>query len=189
MKFYIRTLLSNPGRRPDRYLVSAAEDSVVNIQCPASSLRYSTGFSLIELLVVLAIAALILTVTPPLLSSAMPGLQLKSSARQVAAGLRYARDRAVVERTETRLMLDLESGIITVTDRGGSISIPEDLNIALVTAVSELDSDKQGHIRFYPDGTSTGGRITLSYKGNGYAVDVDWLTGRVSINATEVLEY
>jgi general secretion pathway protein H len=155
-----------------------------------SALRapYSPGFSLIELLVVLAIAALIMTVTPPLLSNAMPGLQLKSTARQVAAGLRYARDRAVARRSEVSLTVDLEARSVTVTDRDGEIAIPDDLEISLVTAASELRDETLGHIRFYPDGTSTGGRVTVSYRGNGYAVDVDWLTGRVSISATEVPE-
>jgi len=46
------------------------------------------GFTLLELMVVLAIAAIMMTVVPPLLSSALPGAQLKSAARQLAAGLR-----------------------------------------------------------------------------------------------------
>ena len=150
--------------------------------------RYSAGFSLIELLVVLAIAALILAVTPPLLSNAMPGLQLKSTARQMAAGLRYARDRAVARRSEVNFSVDLEARSVTVTGRKGVISISDDLDVSLVTAASELVGETLGHIRFYPDGTSTGGRVTVGYKGNGYAVDVDWLTGRVSIDATEVPE-
>ena len=148
--------------------------------------RYPSGFSLIELLVVLLIATLIMTVTPPMLSSAMPGLQLKSTARQLAAGLRYARDRAVAGRSEVKLTVDLEARSVSVTHRKDGISIPDDLEISLVTAASELEDETLGHIRFYPDGTSTGGRVTVSYRGNGYAVDVDWLTGRVSISATEV---
>ena len=148
----------------------------------------ATGFSLIELIVVLAIAGLIMAVTPPLLSSAMPGLQLKSTARQVAAGLRFARTRAVAQRTEAVLTLDLEARSVTISGREGALSIPDDLDVELVSAVSELEDESLGHIRFFPDGTSTGGRITLGYRGNGYDLDVDWLTGRVSIAAAEVPE-
>lgn len=162
--------------------------SAAGIKPTAPSTAHSPGFSLIELLVVLAIAALILAVTPPLLSNAMPGLQLKSTARQMAAGLRYARGRAVAGRSEVNFSVDLEARSVVVTHRDGVISIPDDLDVALVTAASELENETVGHIRFYPDGTSTGGRVTVSYKGNGYAVDVDWLTGRVSIEATEVPE-
>ena len=41
--------------------------------------------------------------------------------------------------------------------------------------------DKVGSIRFYPDGGSNGGRITLGAGDLKYEVDVDWLTGRVAI--------
>ncbi len=43
---------------------------------------------------------------------------------------------------------------------------------------TEPDGDS---IRFYPDGSSTGGRNTGSSGEGKYLVDVDWLTGRVSI--------
>ena len=150
--------------------------------------KYLHGFTLIELIVVLAIAGLIMAVTPALLSKAMPGLQLKSTARQLAAGLRFARGRAVVRRTEAVLTLDLEARSVTVSGREGSLSIPDDLDIELVSAVSELEDETLGHIRFFPDGSSSGGRITLGYRGSGYDLDVDWLTGRVSIAAAEVPE-
>ncbi len=39
----------------------------------------------------------------------------------------------------------------------------------------------RGGIRFYPDGSSTGGRVTLSLEGLQMRVDVEWLTGRVRI--------
>ena len=146
----------------------------------------ATGFTLIELIVVLAIAGLIMAVTPPLLSKAMPGLQLKSTARQLAAGLRFARGHAVTRRTEAALTLDLEARTATIDGRKGTLSIPEDLDLELVSTVGELEDENRGRIRFYPDGSSTGGRITLGYKGNGYDLDVDWLTGRVSIAAAEV---
>ncbi len=42
-------------------------------------------------------------------------------------------------------------------------------------------TSKRGAIRFYPDGSSTGGRITVASGERKFLVDVDWLTGRVSI--------
>ena len=152
------------------------------------NVHHTNGFTLIELIVVLAIAGLIMVVTPPLLSSAMPGLQLKSTARQVAAGLRFARGRAVAQRTEAVLTLDLEARSVSISGRESALSIPDDLDIELVGSAAELEDENLGRIRFFPDGTSTGGRITLGYRGNGYDLDVDWLTGRVSIAAAEIPE-
>jgi general secretion pathway protein H len=153
---------------------------------PGYPARLPRGFTLLELLVVLAVAGLIMAVTPPMLSKAMPGLQLKSSAREVAAGMRYARDRAVSWRTRTELRVDLEQRTVSVTGRPRPIQLSDDLDVALVTARSALEDDQRGSIFFYPDGSSTGGRITVSRGTSGYDIDLDWLTGRVSIAAVQV---
>ena len=60
-------------------------------------------------------------------------------------------------------------------------ALPKDIELKLFTAQSEILSDTRGGIRFYPDGSSTGGRITVASGERKYLVDVDWLTGRVSI--------
>ena len=58
---------------------------------------------------------------------------------------------------------------------------PEGIELKLLTAQTEVESERKGAIRFYADGSSTGGRITVSAGERKYLVDVDWLTGRVSI--------
>jgi general secretion pathway protein H len=42
-------------------------------------------------------------------------------------------------------------------------------------------NERQGAIRFFPDGGSNGGRVTVASGERKYEVDVDWLTGRVAI--------
>jgi general secretion pathway protein H len=59
--------------------------------------------------------------------------------------------------------------------------LPERLELKLYTAQRDIVGDKIGAIRFFPDGGSTGGRITLAAGERKYDVDVDWLTGRVTI--------
>lgn len=140
-----------------------------------------SGFTLLELMVVLAIAAVMMTVVPPLVSSALPGAQLKSASRQLAAGLRSARNQALVSRKETSLILDLENHSFQVSGRERSYPIPESLKIDLLTVETELLGNQRGGIRFFPEGGSTGGRITLSNGKRAFGVDVDWLTGKVRI--------
>ena len=55
------------------------------------------------------------------------------------------------------------------------------IEVKLFTAQSDLVNDKVGAIRFFPDGGSNGGRVTLAVGERKYDVDVDWLTGRVAI--------
>jgi len=50
------------------------------------------GFTLLELLVVLVIAVLLVSLTPPLLSGLSGSTELRGAARQLAAGLRFARN-------------------------------------------------------------------------------------------------
>jgi general secretion pathway protein H len=84
-------------------------------------------------------------------------------------------------RRDALLTIDLDAREFQVTGIDSTRNLPKDLEISLYTAQQEVSSDKKGSIRFYPDGSSTGGRITLAVKERKYLVDVDWLTGRVSI--------
>ncbi len=139
------------------------------------------GFTLLELIVVLVIAGLILAITPPLFSRAMPGTQLKGAARQIASALKYARGHAVVSQREARFTLDVERRLFSVTGRNKRVSLPESLDYRLFTARAERMSDSVGAVRFYPDGSSSGGRVTLAHGERKYHVDIDWLTGQVEI--------
>lgn len=155
---------------------------------PAPTRAAPSGFTLLELLVVLAIAGLLMAAVPPLLSQALPGLELKSGARQLAAGLRFARDRALATRQETWVEMDVEQREVAISGRDKRLRLSQDLTLSLISAETEMTDDNQGGIRFYPDGTSTGGRVVLSYAARGYQIDVDWLTGRVRVQAVEVPE-
>jgi general secretion pathway protein H len=68
-----------------------------------------------------------------------------------------------------------------ITGKKRQYPLPDNMAISLVTARSELDTDRVGKIRFFPDGTSTGGRITLARGERKYGVDINWLTGQVVI--------
>jgi general secretion pathway protein H len=84
-------------------------------------------------------------------------------------------------RRDTTLTLDVEAREYAVTGESQPHKLPEGIELKLFTAQSEVESDKRAAIRFYPDGSSTGGRITVALGERKYLVDVDWLTGRVSI--------
>ena len=144
-------------------------------------MRRAFGFTLIELLVVLAILGLAYSLVPPLFSGARSTAELKGAARQLAAGLRQARNYAVVRRTEAVLTLDVEKRDFSVSGDARTYRLPRQVELKLVTAQREVLDDKLAAIRFYADGSSNGGRITLGNGERSFAVDVNWLTGRVAI--------
>ena len=82
---------------------------------------------------------------------------------------------------EVAFTLDVAAHRFTVDDGRATRSLDEALDITLETARSELGGETVGAIRFFPDGSSTGGRVTLALGERDYHIDVDWLTGRVSI--------
>lgn len=143
--------------------------------------RPAAGFTILEVLVVLVIAATayVLVLGVPMRGASI--YDLKSASRTLASGLRQAQASAMAARRDTLFTLDMEAKEFVVPGVADARSLPRDIDLKLYTAQSEVASDKRGSIRFYPDGSSTGGRITVSAGERKYLVDVDWLTGRVSI--------
>jgi len=139
------------------------------------------GVTLLELLVVLTLMAFIVTIVLPTLGGGVSTASLKSAAREVAAGLRYARGQAIAQRADALLVLNVDARTFTLPPDTHVHRLPERLELKLYTAQRDLVDDKVGAIRFFPDGGSTGGRITLAAGERKYDVDVDWLTGRVTI--------
>ncbi len=141
----------------------------------------AAGVSLLELLIVLAIMGFVAALAIPMLGSGPSGTELRSTARQLASGLRLARSEAVALRRETFLLLDVAERRFKVGSDPREHALPRGVELKLFTAQKDLVDDKVGSIRFYPDGGSNGGRITVGTGERKYEVDVDWLTGRVAI--------
>jgi general secretion pathway protein H len=141
------------------------------------------GFTLVELIVVLAIAGLLLGLTPPLLTAALPGVELKAGARRAAGALRQAREIAIANGTQSTWLIDIESGSYRIEGMARNGALPGGIDIELITAQGELRNERVGGIRFFPDGTSSGGRVILKRGDSGYQVGVNWLTGRVLVAA------
>lgn len=134
-----------------------------------------------EMLVVLAIMTLIMAIIPPMFTIVITNTQVKSAARELAAGLKYARSRAIDQQKETILTLNVEQKFFQVNKKQKSLNVSDDTTISLTTARSEQISPHEGHIRFFPDGSSTGGQIKLSNASKEFLIDVNWLTGKVRI--------
>ncbi len=139
------------------------------------------GVTLLELLIVLSIMGIVAAMVVPMLGGGVSTTELRSSARQMAAALRLARSEALSTRREHFVLLDLERRVFRVDTDTREITLPRDVELKLFTAQSDLVSEKAGAIRFYPDGGSNGGRVTIAAGERKYEVDVDWLTGRVAI--------
>jgi len=147
----------------------------------------TSGFTLIELLAVLFILALVAAIVVPSLGG-NELLELKSAARNLAAGLRYTRNQALNDNRAAALSVDVGKRQFRLPGEKRMRKLPEKIDIVLFTARSEQQGQQRGAIRFFPDGSSTGGRVTLSSDSVRFLVDVDWLTGKVSVIESVVEE-
>jgi len=50
-----------------------------------------------------------------------------------------------------------------------------------MTSREQVVTESKGRIRFDPDGSSSGGRVSISGGNQIWIVGVDWLSGRVSV--------
>jgi general secretion pathway protein H len=133
------------------------------------------GFTLIELIVVLAVMSLLIASVPIVMSGGLAGLELKAAARDVADTLRHARGRAIALNDEITFSVDDRSGRYGLGQSGRQRVLGKGMEVTV------RPESMAGTIRFYPDGGSTGGRITISRNERRYDVRVDWLTGQVTI--------
>jgi len=137
-----------------------------------------SGFTLVEIIVALAIMALALAVVPASMAKLHESMQYRSAVGDLIAGLKAARNEAVKTGASVPFSVDVPSRRIDVGHER-SFVLPEPLELGLIVAEREI-TGQRGSIRFYPDGSSTGGTIVLRRpSGAGVRLRVDWLVGRV----------
>ncbi len=146
------------------------------------------GFTLLELLVVLFIMVLGFSVVGVNLSSGSDGAALKAAARDLVSALRYARGQALMTHQEETVTLDLAENSYTVSGRTKNYLIPKTIALTVVSAQSELTGVGKANMRFFSDGSSTGGRITLEQGRSAWEININWLTGQIKLDDTDATE-
>ena len=152
-------------------------------QAGAGSAVGAGGFTLIEIIVVLAVMALVVALVIPVLGGKPRSAQLSAAANEISASLRLARSEAILQDRTTRFIADPVAGTYTI-DAGRHVHhVPPGIALTLLISAREEISPRIGAVRFYPDGSSSGGGLALATAGLRYAVLIDWFDGNVSIEA------
>jgi len=144
------------------------------------------GFTLLELLVVLAIAGLLLATIPPMVSAVMPGTELKTATRELALSLRQARLDAVSHATTVDVKFAGDPARYAIGDSPFTL-LPDDTQLRVRHLTYAEISLEPYRLNFFPDGSSSGATLLLSRRGSHHAVSVGWLMGRVTVN-TEAID-
>jgi general secretion pathway protein H len=142
--------------------------------------RRSIGITLIEVVVALTIATLLTAAAVPAIGRALDRLRANGSTRELVVALKSTRQQARASGTDALFTLDVDTRVYRIAAGSDhTLATPQDATLTLLTAESERLGESAGSIRFFPDGSSTGGAITVTHRGRAHRVDVDWLTGHV----------
>ncbi len=133
------------------------------------------------MLLALVIAGLLMAVSVPNFGPLLARAQLYSATRDVASALRHARGQALIRGREAEFELDVDRHRYRVSGRAKAYGLPSQVDLSLYTVATETVDEGMGRIRFFPDGSATGGRVTLQGGGQKRYVDVSWLTGEVKV--------
>ena len=148
---------------------------------PGDPVGQPSGFSLLELVVVLVLVGLAATLILPSFTTGLSGIKLETAARDLITEMKVARARAISQQKVFRFRLSQnpassQSLSATLANEFGEPieEFPLDPSIRWVT---EPDA-RSLEISFYPNGRSSGSSFTLrNQAGKSIAIEVDTVTG------------
>ena len=139
------------------------------------------GITLIEMLVVVALASMALALVFPAVGSGLTGLQLRSSAQRLAASAKFARDQAVYRQRFFQLEIDGATGTVSVLDLEGnfrrSFDLPEAVRVERILPEQSATPLETRRFLFFPDGSLTPFQVILRSRQRRVQVSADPLTG------------
>jgi len=147
-------------------------------------MKSQRGFSLLEIVVVIVLIAALTGIGAAVIGGAMPGRQLKGAARDIATQLRFTRAQAIASGREQVFEIDVGDRHWTAAGKRQG-QLPDDIELLVTTAREETPARDVAVVRFFPDGSATGGRIVLKLDDGAWRIDVGWLTGEVTLQRGE----
>ena len=156
-----------------------------------------SGFTLLELTLVMFFIALIAGLTTPFVMSTLDRMELQTSARKVASTLRYARSEAIAVKKPVIFAGNLTQNKFWVTHAHENetpriVSLTDPIRLARFMSEGENEIFNEGEftVTFFPQGNSSGGLISMDIKEsrkseNYYVISIDPITGKTKIKETE----
>jgi general secretion pathway protein H len=140
----------------------------------------ANGFTLLEMLVVIVLIGLASVAVSFSVTQGLASARVRAASSELAGALRATRAQAIVRGKEQVFDVDTRANSYRDT-RKKDVALPKGLRVSITSASQDQPNDHTGRIRFFPDGSSTGGRITLQSGQRQWHVNVSWLTGEVRV--------
>ncbi len=143
--------------------------------------RAECGFTLLEMVCVLALIAMMAAVLLPSIPHETSRSRLQAYALQTATLLKADRNAAIRRGVEVATLVDAGTHSIRSGSTADMIRIPDDVQFDALLPQTCNRRMALSTISFFANGTSCGGTIALTRFASDYEVRVNWLTGRIEI--------
>ncbi|RUL74898.1 GspH/FimT family pseudopilin [Dyella choica] len=185
-----RARVTGQGKREgaSRRAVSRIPDPVSGGRSPSAGTSRSPflvrrslqGFTLLEMLAVIILIGVAAAAVSISVAHGLASARINSAASELAASLRATRTQAIVLGKQSVFEVDTRGETYRGADRR-DMRLPKGLELSVTSATSDQSGGELARIRFFPDGSSTGGRITLRSGQREWHVNVSWLTGAITL--------
>src|SRR5262245_25397578 len=148
---------------------------------PTSPRAGEQGFTLLELIVALGIMALGLAVVFPYFNASRAGYQLRAAAYDVATQLRDARAAAQARNLDQAFIIDVGNRRTWIEGGAAPRVLSPRLAVDVEVPGGEQLAADLVRVRFFADGSASGGKLTARDGARRATITVNWLTGDVRI--------
>ena len=139
------------------------------------------GFTLLEMVCVLAIVGLLAAVLLPNIPRQTSRSRLEAYAIEAATLLKADRNAAIRRRLDVTTQVDAPSRSLRSGASGQTVRVPEDVRFETLLPRNCDNRPVVASISFFASGMSCGGVIVLARLDAGYEIRVNWLTGRIEV--------
>jgi len=167
-------------------------------QIPNPKSAIQSGFTLLELVVVLTIVGMASALALPTLGDGLRQWRMQGAVRELATLFKFTRNQSVAQRVPFQVVLDRARGVYWLDhpekfalfdpERGGErgirlYALPAGFRFGEAAVAGIPSAGERVGILFFPKGNSTGGEIEiLDPKGRRYRIVVDPLTGQARVH-------
>ena len=138
---------------------------------------HRSGFTFVELIVVLVILAAVAALVAPSVSRTIVSARLRSAASDVRTSLARGRALAVAGAEERAVAFDLSRGEFGVDNEAMRL-LPDTIRLGVVLPGEDRKEQGDVRVRFFPDGSGDEAEISVTAEDGGtLRVTVDPLTG------------
>jgi general secretion pathway protein H len=138
------------------------------------------GFTLLELIIVLALIGIMCGFSTLFLSRGLPSAQLNTVARDISSVVRHARALASLQRENQVVIIDVKNRVYGIKGRALK-TIPEGITIETIDPATGQAAKDGCTLRFYATGGQETGSVIVKNKDKALRINTDPVAGSVTV--------